>query len=51
MSDSGRVCSLNFFIIKHDRKSDTDNAHEPSDTPQEEQVIPQAEQKTSTESC
>ena len=28
--------------------SDTDNTQEPSDTPQEEQVIPQAEQDKST---
>ena len=31
--------------------SDAHNTQEPNDTPQEEQVIPQAEQKTSTESC
>ena len=31
--------------------SDTDNTQEPSDTPQEEQVIPQSRTKRSTASC
>ena len=44
------MCAFPSSLLSYDRKntyrmSDTDNTQEPSDTPQEEQVIPHAEQE------